>query len=121
MTRCRARMGVERVEYDLADHVGRQGLQIGVGGSAQLWARVHAGSHREVKFAIMTALMQARTAASLSQTEIARRMNTTQSVVARLERRGHRASLTTLRSYAEATGHRLRITLEPLSKPPRRV
>ena len=75
----------------------------------------------EEEFAIMTALMQARATASLSQTEIAKRMNTTQSVVARLERRGHRASLTTLQSYAEATGHRLRITLEPLPKPQRRA
>ena len=68
----------------------------------------------EEEFAIMAALMQARAAASLSQTDIAKRMNTTQSVVARLEGGGHRASLTTLRNYAKATGHRLRITLEPL-------
>jgi ribosome-binding protein aMBF1 (putative translation factor) len=70
----------------------------------------------EEEFAIMAALIKARTAASLSQTEIAKRMQTTQSVIARLEARGHRASLKTLRSYAAATGHRLRITLEPLPK-----
>jgi len=68
------------------------------------------------EFAIMAALMKARSNASLSQTEIARRMKTTQSAVARLEAKGHRASLTTLRSYAKATGHRLRITLEPLPR-----
>jgi ribosome-binding protein aMBF1 (putative translation factor) len=70
----------------------------------------------EEEFAIMDALIRARTAASLSQTEIAKRMNTTQSVIARLEARAHRASLKTLRGYAEATGHRLRISLEPMAK-----
>ena len=70
----------------------------------------------EEEFAIMAALIEARAAARLSQTDIAERMNTTQSVVARLEGRGHRASLTTLRSYAKATGHRLRITLEPVGR-----
>ena len=69
------------------------------------------------EFAIMSALIHARTTSSLSQNEIAKRMQTTQSVVARLEGRGHRASLKTLKSYAAATGHRLRITLEPIAKP----
>jgi len=74
----------------------------------------------EEEFAIMATLIKARTAADLSQTEVARRMKTTQSAVARLEGRGHRASLDSLRSYAQATGHRLRITLEPVApKQPR--
>ncbi len=66
------------------------------------------------EFAIVEALMKARARTGLSQSQIAERMNTTQSVIARLEARAHRASLKTLRSYAQATGHRLRITLEPL-------
>ncbi len=68
------------------------------------------------EFAIMGALMKARAASRLSQSDIAERMNTTQSAVARLEARAHRASLKSLHSYAKATGHRLRITLEPLSE-----
>jgi predicted XRE-type DNA-binding protein len=68
----------------------------------------------EDEFSIMTELIRARSASGLSQAEIARRMGTTQPAVARLEGMGHRASLRTLRAYAEANGHRVRITLEPL-------
>lgn len=68
------------------------------------------------EFAIVEALIKARAEAGLSQSEIAERMSTTQSAVARLEAQAHRASLKTLRSYAKAAGHRLRITLEPLPK-----
>ena len=68
----------------------------------------------EEEFAIMATLIRARTQACLSQTEVAKRMRTTQPAVARLEGGGHRASLKTLRSYAEATGHRIKIVLEPL-------
>ncbi len=64
------------------------------------------------EFAIVKALILARTEAGLTQREIAERMNTTQSVIARLETHG--AALKTLRRYAEVTGHRLCITLEPL-------
>ena len=71
----------------------------------------------ENEFAIMEILMKARSEADLSQSEVARRMGTKQSAIARLEAGGHRASLTTLRSYAQATGHRLRITLEPATPP----
>lgn len=65
------------------------------------------------EFAILEELMKARSKSGLSQTEIARRMNTPPSVVSRLEAGSHRASLATLRSYARATGHRLKISLEP--------
>ena len=68
------------------------------------------------EFAIMEALMNARSAAHLSQTEVARRMKTTQSAIARLEAGGHKATLATLRSYAQATGHRLKVVLEPETK-----
>lgn len=68
----------------------------------------------EDEFAILTELIDARAKASLSQSDVAARMKTTQPAIARLEGGAHRASLKTLRSYAEATGHRLRIVLEPL-------
>ncbi len=75
------------------------------------------------EFAILEELMKARSKSGLSQTEIARRMNTPPSVVSRLEAGAHRASLATLRSYARATGHRLKISLEPdlpEDQPPKR-
>jgi ribosome-binding protein aMBF1 (putative translation factor) len=71
----------------------------------------------EDEFAIVEILMKARSEADLSQSEVARRMGKKQSAIARLEAGGHRASLTTLRRYAQATGHRLRITLEPATPP----
>ena len=66
----------------------------------------------EEEFSILSELIEARADSGSSQAEIARRMKTTQPAVARLEGGGHRASLKTLRSYAEATGHRVRIVLE---------
>ncbi len=65
------------------------------------------------EFAIIEALIRARTDAKLSQTELARRIGTTQSAIARLEGGGVSPSLSTLRRYAEATGTRLRLELIP--------
>ncbi len=69
----------------------------------------------EEEFALLSELFEARTKAGLSQSDIAKRMRTTQPAVARLEGMAHRASLKTLKSYAAATGHRLRISLEPIA------
>jgi predicted XRE-type DNA-binding protein len=66
----------------------------------------------EDEFAMMSALIKARTAAGLTQGEIAERMGSTQPAVARLEGQAHRASLKTLRGYAAATGHKVVIRLE---------
>ena len=63
------------------------------------------------EFAVIEALIRARTKARLSQSEVAKRIGTTQSAVARLEGGGVSPSLSTLRKYAEATGTRLRVSL----------
>ena len=73
----------------------------------------------EDEFSIMSALIKARAQAGLTQAQVAERMKSTQPAVARLEASGRIPSTTTLKRYAEATGHRLRITLEPLDKPQR--
>jgi ribosome-binding protein aMBF1 (putative translation factor) len=70
----------------------------------------------EGEFALIDALIQARTRAHLSQAEVASRMGTTESVVSRLESGRVKPSTRTLERYAEATGHRLRISLEPASR-----
>jgi predicted transcriptional regulator len=67
----------------------------------------------EKEFSLVTALIEARTRAGLTQEQLARRMKTTQAVIARLEGGGSKPSTRTLERYAEATGSRLRITLEP--------
>ena len=67
----------------------------------------------EKEFTLVSALIEARTRAGLTQEQLARRMKTTQAVIARLEGGGSKPSTRTLERYAEATGSRLRITLEP--------
>jgi ribosome-binding protein aMBF1 (putative translation factor) len=67
----------------------------------------------ESEFALVDALIRARTRAHLSQAEVASRMGTTESAVSRLESGRVKPSTRTLERYAEATGHRLRISLEP--------
>lgn len=66
----------------------------------------------EEEFALASALIEARAKAGLTQEELARRMKTTQSVVARLEGGRARPSTRTLERIAKATGTRLRISFE---------
>lgn len=65
-------------------------------------------------FDLMRALMRARVDSGLTQAQIAERMGTTQSAIARLEGWSANPSVRTLRRYAEATGTRLRIGFEPI-------
>ena len=67
------------------------------------------------------ALIEARARAGLSQAELARRMKTTQSVIARLESGRTKPSTRTLSRFAKATGHRLKISFEPLEKGKKRA
>jgi len=69
----------------------------------------------EEEFALATAVAKARSRAGLSQSELARRMKTTQSTVARLESGRGLPSTRTLDRFAKATGHRLKISFEPLN------
>lgn len=66
----------------------------------------------EPEFAIARALIAARARAGLSQAEVAERMGTVQSVVARLESGRSAPNLRTIRRYAEAVGARLTIQLD---------
>ena len=59
------------------------------------------------------ALIEARTRAGITQTELAARMKTTQSAVARLESGRTAPSTRTLEKVAQATGTRLRIQFDP--------
>ena len=70
----------------------------------------------EGEFALASAVAKARSRSGLSQEELARRMNTTQSTIARLESGRGRPSTRTLDRFAKATGHRLKISFEPLRK-----
>ncbi len=65
----------------------------------------------DAEFQLIEALVGARTRANLSQAEVARRVGTTQSAIARLEGGGVSPSIATLRRYAAATGAKLEINL----------
>lgn len=66
------------------------------------------------EFALVTALIEARARAELTQAEVAQRMGTTESAISRLESGRSKPSTRTLERYADATGHRLSIRLEPV-------
>jgi len=67
----------------------------------------------EEEFVLASAVMEVRKRAGLTQEELARRMGTTQPVVARLESGRTRPSMRTLQRLAEATGSRLLISFAP--------
>ncbi len=66
------------------------------------------------EFELSRCVTEARTRARLTQAELAARMKTTQSVVARLESGRAHPSTKTLERVAKATGNRLRISFEPM-------
>src|SRR6185295_9767108 len=63
----------------------------------------------EEEFALASLLIEARTRAKLTQAELADKMGTSQSTIARLESGKAAPSLSTLRRIAKATGTRLEI------------
>ena len=75
----------------------------------------------EEEFTLMAAVAKARARAGLSQAELAKRMKTTQSTIARLESGRGLPSTRTLGRFAKATGHRLKISFEPVKREKRRA
>ena len=67
----------------------------------------------EEEFVLASAVIDARNRDGLTQQELARKMGTTQPVVARLESGGTRPSMRTLERLAKATGSRLLISFQP--------
>lgn len=70
--------------------------------------------------AIAEQLADARRSAGLSQTEVAARMGTSQSAVARLERGDTDVRLSTLQRYAEALDRQVGFTVTDRPPPERR-
>ena len=66
----------------------------------------------EEEFSLLAEIIRARAKAGLTQEQLARRMKTSQAVVARLESGRTLPSTRTLQRFAQATGHRLKITFE---------
>ena len=70
------------------------------------------------EFELARAVIEARVRAGLTQEQLAERMDTSQSVIARLESGRVRPSTQTLERLAAATGTRLRISFEPAPSQP---
>nr|WP_281721914.1 helix-turn-helix transcriptional regulator [Nitrosomonas nitrosa] len=66
------------------------------------------------EFSIAEALIRARSEADMTQAQVAAKMQTSQSYVAKLEGGQVSPSMKALQRYAEATGARLKISLEHL-------
>lgn len=64
-------------------------------------------------YAVVGEMIDARQSAGLTQAEVARRMGTTQSVVARLESARHMPTFDLVTRYAAALGKRVDIHLVP--------
>ena len=67
----------------------------------------------EEEFVLASAVIDVRNRAGLTQAQLARKMGTTQPVVARLESGRTRPSMRSLERLAEATGSRSRISFVP--------
>ena len=68
------------------------------------------------EFALAEALIDARAKAGLSQADMAKKMQTSQPAIARLEGGRANPSIGTLRRFAKVTGTRLRIAFEPIRR-----
>ncbi len=71
----------------------------------------------EEEFALASAMIAARARAGLTQVQLAKRMKTTQSTIARLESGRSVPSGRTLQKLARATGSRLKIEFAVLRAP----
>jgi transcriptional regulator with XRE-family HTH domain len=69
----------------------------------------------ENEFSLASALISARTQADMTQQDVAEKMATSQSYIAKLEGGGVSPTMKALRRYADATGSRLKIVFEPFA------
>jgi transcriptional regulator with XRE-family HTH domain len=75
-------------------------------------------SHSDSIVLLARALQGLRTRAKLTQSEMARRMGTTQTAIARLESGGQNPTFNTVEGYARAAGFDLEINFVPRPEAP---
>ncbi len=69
----------------------------------------------EEEFSLASALIAARSQADMTQQDVAEKMETSQSYIAKLEGGAVSPTMKALKRYAAATGSRLKIVFEPSS------
>ena len=69
----------------------------------------------EEEFSLASSMIAARAHADMTQQDVAEKMDTSQSYIAKLEGGAVSPTMKALKRYAEATGSRVKITFEPLS------
>ena len=69
----------------------------------------------EEEFSLASALISARSKADMTQQDVAEKMETSQSYIAKLEGGAVSPTMKALKRYAAATGSRLKIVFEPAS------
>lgn len=67
----------------------------------------------KAEFEIARALIKARLASKMTQSEVAKRMHTSQSQIARLESGAHFPSMQTIHKYAQAINHKISLEIKP--------
>ena len=67
------------------------------------------------EFSLASAMIAARAHAGMTRQDVAERMETSRSCVAKLEGGAVSPTMKALKRYAEATGSRVRIAFEPVS------
>ena len=72
----------------------------------------------EEEFSLASAMIAARAHADMTQQDVAAKMETSQSYIAKLEGGAISPTMKALKRYAEATGSRVKITFEPVSSQP---
>jgi predicted transcriptional regulator len=68
---------------------------------------------QKTEFEVAHALIKARIAAKMTQLDVARKMKTSQSQVARLESGEHFPTIQTIYKYAKAINHKIRLDITP--------
>ncbi len=74
----------------------------------------------EPEFALAAEFIRARARVKMTQADVAKRMKTTQSVVARIESGRSSVSMSSIQRYADAVGAKLVLKLEPVRTPRKR-
>ncbi len=72
----------------------------------------------EEEFSLASAMISARAHADMTQQDVAAKMETSQSYIAKLEGGAVSPTMKALKRYAEATGSRVKIIFEPVSSHP---